>query len=83
VVSDIDDTVKTANVLAGARAIFYTVFVQNLMDIVIPGMGDWYTEMWKRGVRFHYVVRLLVIGFEGLGVKLFLVKWAVRSSPHP
>ena len=57
VISDIDDTVKTANVLSGARAIFYTVFVQSLMEIVIPGMGDWYTKMWQRGVRFHYVVR--------------------------
>jgi len=57
VISDIDDTVKTANVLSGARAIFYTVFVQNLLEIVIPGMGDWYTKMWQRGARFHYVVR--------------------------
>ncbi|KAJ7187921.1 hypothetical protein C8R46DRAFT_1023448 [Mycena filopes] len=24
-------------------------------DLVIPGMGEWYTGMWKRGVRFHYV----------------------------
>ena len=57
VISDIDDTVKMANVLAGARAIFYTVFVQSLSEIVIPGMGDWYTKMWQRGARFHYVVR--------------------------
>lgn len=55
VISDIDDTVKMANVLGGARAIFYTVFVQNLADIVIPGMGDWYAKMWQRGARFHYV----------------------------
>ena len=56
VISDIDDTVKTANVLSGARAVFYTVFVQSLVEIVIPGMGDWYTKMWERGARFHYVV---------------------------
>ncbi|KAF9649212.1 hypothetical protein BDM02DRAFT_1948477 [Thelephora ganbajun] len=55
VLSDIDDTVKIANILAGARVIFYTVFVRNLVEMVIPGMGDWYTEMWRRGVRFHYV----------------------------
>ncbi|KAF8884046.1 hypothetical protein CPB84DRAFT_1789448 [Gymnopilus junonius] len=24
-------------------------------DNVIPGMGEWYTGMWTRGVRFHYV----------------------------
>ena len=57
VISDIDDTVKAANVLSGARVVFYTVFVQSLADIVIPGMGDWYTKMWQRGARFHYVVR--------------------------
>ena len=73
VISDIDDTVKMANVLAGARAIFYTVFVQNLTEIVIPGMGDWYTKMWQRGARFHYVVRPCVLSYTGLEVKLFLV----------
>jgi hypothetical protein len=82
VISDIDDTVKTANVLAGARAIFYTVFVQNLADIVIPGMGDWYTKMWERGVRFHYVVRPLIIGSVGLGVNLFPVQRAIRNPPY-
>ncbi|KAJ7495911.1 hypothetical protein B0H11DRAFT_2001197 [Mycena galericulata] len=55
VISDIDDTVKLANVLNGARAIFYNVFVKEFKDIVIPGMGEWYTGMWRRGVRFHYV----------------------------
>ncbi|KAJ7282956.1 hypothetical protein C8J57DRAFT_1173096 [Mycena rebaudengoi] len=55
VISDIDDTVKVANVLSGARAIFHNVFVKDLKDIIIPGMGEWYTDMWRRGVRFHYV----------------------------
>jgi hypothetical protein len=77
VISDIDDTVKMANVLAGARAIFYTVFVQNLVEIVIPGMGDWYTKMWQRGARFHYVVRPSVLGCMGLGVKPSLVQRAI------
>ena len=82
VISDIDDTVKTANVLAGARAIFYTVFVQNLVDIVIPGMGDWYTKMWERGVRFHYVVRPFVLGSVGLEVNLFPVQRTIRNPPN-
>lgn len=56
VISDIDDTVKVANVMSGARAVFNTVFVQRLSDIIIPGMGQWYTSLWERGVRFHYVV---------------------------
>ncbi|KAF8649278.1 hypothetical protein AX16_005906 [Volvariella volvacea WC 439] len=55
VISDVDDTIKRANVLAGARAAFRTVFVNDLHDITIPGMGDWYTGMWNKGVRFHYV----------------------------
>jgi len=57
VISDIDDTVKVSRVIDGARAIFNQVFVKDLEDSVIPEMGDWYDTMWKRGVRFHYVVR--------------------------
>lgn len=55
-ISDIDDTVKMSGVISGARAAFYNVFVKDLSESVIPGMGEWYTDMWKRGVRFHYVV---------------------------
>ncbi|TRM65408.1 hypothetical protein BD626DRAFT_454209 [Schizophyllum amplum] len=55
VISDIDDTVKRANVTDGARAVFHTVFVKELSEIVIPGMGEWYETMFNRGVRFHYV----------------------------
>ncbi|KAI0794117.1 hypothetical protein C8Q74DRAFT_1193864 [Fomes fomentarius] len=55
VISDIDDTVKLSGILNGARAVFHNVFVKDLRDSVIRGMGDWYTNMWKRGVRFHYV----------------------------
>ncbi|KAI0741654.1 hypothetical protein C8Q80DRAFT_1274047 [Daedaleopsis nitida] len=55
VISDIDDTVKLSGILGGARAVFHNVFVKDLRDSVIRGMGDWYTSMWKRGVRFHYV----------------------------
>ncbi|TFK23189.1 hypothetical protein FA15DRAFT_594632 [Coprinopsis marcescibilis] len=55
VISDIDDTIKKSGVLSGARAVFYNVFVKELTECIIPGMGEWYTSMWKRGVRFHYV----------------------------
>ncbi|KAF7376429.1 hypothetical protein MSAN_00058500 [Mycena sanguinolenta] len=55
VISDIDDTVKLANVLHGARTVFHNVFVKEFKEIVIPGMGEWYTGMWRRRVRFHYV----------------------------
>lgn len=56
VISDIDDTIKLSGVVSGARAVFHNVFVKELKDIVIPGMGEWYTSLWERGVRFHYVV---------------------------
>jgi len=56
VISDIDDTIKLSNILSGARAVFHNVFVKELRDTVIPGMGEWYREMWSRGIRFHYVV---------------------------
>ena len=56
VISDIDDTVKLSGIHCGARAVFHNVFVKDLEDNLIPGMGEWYTEMWRRGVRFHYVV---------------------------
>ena len=56
VISDIDDTIKSSNILSGARAVFQNVFVKELKDSVIPGMGEWYREMWCRGIRFHYVV---------------------------
>ena len=82
VISDIDDTVKTANILAGARAVFHTVFVQNLVDIVIPGMGDWYTKMWQHGARFHYVVRPFVFSSAVLALKPSQVQWAIRDPPH-
>lgn len=55
-ISDIDDTIKLANVLGGRRAVFHNVFVRHLEELCIKGMGDWYTNMWSRGVRFHYVV---------------------------
>ena len=83
VISDIDDTIKTANILSGARAVFYTVFVQSLADIVIPGMGDWYTKMWQRGARFHYVVRPFILNSAGLAVTPYPVQWAVRDTPRP
>ena len=48
--------VKMSNILSRARTVFHNVFVKEMKDIVIPGMGEWYNEMWRRGVRFHYVV---------------------------
>lgn len=58
VISDIDDTVKNSGVLNGARAVFFNVFAKELEECIIPGMGEWYSDMFKKGVRFHYVVSL-------------------------
>ncbi|KAF8623118.1 hypothetical protein AX17_007552 [Amanita inopinata Kibby_2008] len=55
VISDIDDTIKQSNILSGARAVFRNVFVHDYEHTRIPGMSEWYTDMWNRGVRFHYV----------------------------
>ena len=75
VISDIDDTVKLSNVPLGARAVFRSVFVKELHETIIPGMGEWYTGMWSRGIRFHYVVSrfpkkdmcILTHGFQSNG----------------
>ncbi|GJJ11104.1 hypothetical protein Clacol_005335 [Clathrus columnatus] len=55
VVSDIDDTVKFTGVIEGAKAAFRNAFTRHLSDLVIPDMVKWYRDLWKNGVRFHYV----------------------------
>lgn len=55
VISDIDDTVKLSNITSGARTVFHNVFVKDLRDCVIPGMKEWYGNLFIRGIRFHYV----------------------------
>jgi hypothetical protein len=67
VISDIDDTVKHSGILLGARTVFHNVFVKDMRDNVIPGMGEWYMKMFSQGVRFHYVVS----NFCSLSLNLF------------
>jgi hypothetical protein len=78
-ISDIDDTVKFSNILSGARAVFRNVFVKDYHDIIIPGMGEWYNDMWKQGVRFHYVVSLSTVStlFYKCGLTINVVEWAI------
>lgn len=64
VISDIDDTVKQSGVPNGARAVFHNVFVKDLNDCIVDGMGEWYNRMWEKGVRFHYVVRTVLFETE-------------------
>lgn len=61
VISDIDDTIKLSNITSSARTVFHNVFVKDLRDCVIPGMKEWYGNLFNRGIRFHYVVRSLHI----------------------
>jgi hypothetical protein len=81
VISDIDDTVKMSRVPDGARAIFHNVFVKDLEETIIPEMGDWYDNMWKRGVRFHYVVSLLHAEPFYQQAHLATVEFSIRASP--
>ena len=84
VISDIDDTVKLSGIHSGARTVFHNVFVKDLEENLIPGMGEWYTEMWRRGVRFHYVVSLPVISIPEHSKKTHLpsVKRSFRTPPR-
>lgn len=53
-ISDIDDTVKKSNIASGAREIFRNTFIRELRDLMIEGVQDWYMDMHKQGVMFHY-----------------------------
>lgn len=55
-ISDIDDTVKVADVSSGIKKIFNNVFVKGLEELIVPGMGTFYQRLYRKGVRFHYVV---------------------------
>jgi phosphatidate phosphatase APP1 len=55
VISDIDDTIKHSAISSGAREIFRNVFIRDLSDLTIDGVKEWYNDMSKMGVKFHYV----------------------------
>jgi len=80
VISDIDDTVKVSEVLAGVKTIFYNVFVRALEELIAPGMNILYQRLHDRGVRFHYVVcsvTQLIFNSDQ-----FLVEFAVRPVAY-
>lgn len=54
-ISDIDDTIKHSAISSGAKEIFRNTFVRELWDLTIEGVTDWYSEVAKKGVEFHYV----------------------------
>ncbi|KAG0016239.1 hypothetical protein BGZ82_001163 [Podila clonocystis] len=53
IISDIDDTIKETNVVAGARIILRNTFLKDMSDV--PGMASIYNRWWKRGAAIHYV----------------------------
>ncbi|KAF2131006.1 hypothetical protein P153DRAFT_355796 [Dothidotthia symphoricarpi CBS 119687] len=55
VISDIDDTIKHSAISSGAREIFRNAFIRELGDLTIDGVKEWYNDMAKMGVKFHYV----------------------------
>lgn len=54
VISDIDDTIKHSSISLGAREIFRNTFIRDLKGLTIDGVQEWYGELHKMGVRFHY-----------------------------
>lgn len=53
-ISDIDDTVKRSSISLGAREIFRNTFIRDLRELSIDGVREWYGELEKMGVSFHY-----------------------------
>jgi len=54
-ISDIDDTVKHSAIASGAKEMFRNTFVRDLGELTVKGVSDWYQELAKRNVDFHYV----------------------------
>jgi phosphatidate phosphatase APP1 len=54
-ISDIDDTVKHSAIASGAKEMFRNTFVRDLGELTVQGVSDWYQELAKRNVDFHYV----------------------------
>ncbi|KAJ0114209.1 hypothetical protein J7T55_008045 [Diaporthe amygdali] len=54
VISDIDDTIKKSSISLGAREIFRNTFIRDLKDLTVAGVEEWYGELHRMGVSFHY-----------------------------
>lgn len=55
IISDIDDTVKHTNIVAGVREAFRNAFVRDLYTLEITGVRKWYNSMKELGCSIHYV----------------------------
>jgi phosphatidate phosphatase APP1 len=81
VISDIDDTIKHTAMLSGAREAFRNAFLRNLDDLVIDGVQDWYSQLAKLGVEFHYVSNSPWQLFPALS-RFFAIVGLPRGSIH-
>lgn len=55
VISDMDDTIKHTNIVAGMREAFRNAFVRDLRTLEVTGVRAWYSTMQDMGCKFHYV----------------------------
>lgn len=55
IISDMDDTVKHTNIVAGMREAFRNAFVRDLSTLEITGVRKWYESMKAMGCNIHYV----------------------------
>ncbi|ANB11749.1 phosphatidate phosphatase APP1 [Sugiyamaella lignohabitans] len=55
VITDIDDTIKHTGIATEKRQVFRNVLARHYDDIAIEGVVDWYSDLEKEGVKFHYV----------------------------
>lgn len=55
VISDMDDTVKHTDIVAGMREAFRNAFVRDLASLEVPGVRGWYSAMQQLGCPIHYV----------------------------
>ncbi|KAI7855678.1 hypothetical protein BDC45DRAFT_86701 [Circinella umbellata] len=53
IISDIDDTIKDTQILAGPRTVLSNTFFKQSRDV--PGMADAYAHWYTQGAAFHYV----------------------------
>ncbi|KAJ8663490.1 hypothetical protein O0I10_000732 [Lichtheimia ornata] len=53
IISDIDDTIKDTQILAGAKTVLANTFFKHCRDV--PGMAEAYMRWYTQGASFHYV----------------------------
>ncbi|RUS21852.1 hypothetical protein BC937DRAFT_91285 [Endogone sp. FLAS-F59071] len=53
IISDIDDTIKDTEILAGGKAVLSNTFLHEFKEV--PGMSDIYSTLYARGASIHYV----------------------------